>query len=94
MISLRWKEREAFEFAAKIMSLEYHSDLQLHDDVDDGEEAECGEGEDGEDGADAGGDEPVRGLEVGVRAAEGVVGSVLARLERPEVARVVLARQT
>ena len=70
----------------------YHSDLQLHDDVDDGEEAECGEGEDGEDRADAGGDEPVRGLEVGVRAAEGVVGRVLACLERPEVARVVLAR--
>ena len=75
-------------------SVRYRSDLQLHDDVDDGEEAEGGEGEDGEDGADAGGDEPVRGLEVGVRAAEGVVGRVLACLERPEVARVVLARQT
>ena len=57
-------------------SFGHNSNLQLHDDVDDGEEAECGEGEDGEDGAHAGGDEPVRGLEVGVRAAEGVVGSV------------------
>ena len=68
--------------------------LQLHGDVEDGKEAEGGEREDGEDGADAGRDQPVRGLEVGVRAAEGVVGRVLAALERAEVARVVLARQT
>ena len=61
--------------------------------MQDGEEAEGGQCEDGEDCADAGRDQPVRGLEVGVRAAEGVVGRVLAALERAEVARVVLARQ-
>ena len=61
--------------------------------MEDGKEAEGGEREDGEDGADAGRDQPVRGLEVGVRAAEGVVGRVLAALERAEVAGVVLARQ-
>ena len=73
------------------MSAQY---LQLHGDVQDRKEAKGGERDHREDCADAGGEQPARGLEVGVRAAEGIVGRVLAALERAEVAGVVLARQT